>query len=123
MLPLTFGLLLLAGSLGGLLATLHGRASPAAIAAWPVGILHGLFGSIGLIALVFALRGPPHGAAAGVAGFGRIAAVLLAAALMASLPLVLARLRRRPPPGLLIGVHASLAISGIVLLAAYTFVG
>jgi hypothetical protein len=56
----------------------------------------------------------------GVGSFGRVAASILAVALLAGLVIV-ARYFRRRPPGLLIGIHATLAISGIVILAAYTF--
>jgi hypothetical protein len=59
----------------------------------------------------------------GVGAFGRIAAVLLAMALLAGLAIVAIRLRRRRVPGLVIGIHATLAVSGVVILAAYALVG
>jgi hypothetical protein len=59
----------------------------------------------------------------GVGGFGRIAAVLLAAALLAGSAVLIARLARRRVPVLVIGLHATIAVSGVVILAAYTFVG
>lgn len=55
----------------------------------------------------------------GAESFGAAAAVLLAAALLAGLGVRLVRRRR---PGLVafaVGVHATLAVSGFVLLAAY----
>ena len=123
MLSLAFGLLLLAALLGGLLAVLHLRAPRPAMASWPIGIVHGLFGIIGLIALTMSHNDPQRGAATGVAEFGRIAVALLALSVVAALLLVLARLRHRTLPGIAIGVHATLAISGVVILAAYTLLG
>jgi hypothetical protein len=72
---------------------------------------------------VYWLRGPPHGEATGVASFGRIATVLLAVALGAGVGILTLRLRRRPMTGLIIGIHATIGISGIVILAAYVLVG
>jgi hypothetical protein len=55
--------------------------------------------------------------------FGCVATLLLALALLAGLAIVLTRLRRRRVPGLLIGIHAMIAVSGVVILAAYALVG
>ena len=120
MLSLSFGLLLIAALLGSGLGAQHLRATPPA---WPLGALHGLLGASGLVVLLFALRGPPHGEAMGIASFGRIAAVLLALALLAGIAILVARLRYRNIPGLVIGIHATIAVSGIVILAAYALVG
>ena len=87
------------------------------------GALHGLIGIAGFIALLLTLRGPPRGEAMGVGEFGRLAATLLALALAVAIPIVLARLLRRRIPGLIIGAHATIAVSGVVILAAYTLVG
>jgi hypothetical protein len=122
MLSLSFGLLLIAGLLGGALAAMHlrvGIAPPGRL----FGALHGLLGAIGLVMLLLALRGPTRGAAIGVAAFGRIAAALLAIALAAGLAILGLRLRHRPMTGLVIGIHATIAIGGIVILAAYTLIG
>jgi len=73
--------------------------------------------------LLIALAGPPRGVAMGVGAFGRIAAVLLALTLLAGLGILVVRLRRRRVPALLIGMHATIAISGVVVLAAYALVG
>jgi hypothetical protein len=122
MLLLAFALLLTAALLGGVLAALHLRTESA-----PPGpvfcALHGLVGIAGFVALLLALRGPPRGEAMGVGGFGRTAAVLLAAALIMAGPIVLARLCHRHIPALVNGAHATIAVSGIVILAAYTLVG
>jgi hypothetical protein len=123
MLPLSFGLLLVAALIGSGLAALHLRAERTAPPRWAFGTIHGLLGAIGLATLFIALRGPPRGVAMGVGAFGRIAAVLLAMALLAGLAIVAIRLRRRRVPGLVIGIHATLAVSGVVILAAYALVG
>jgi hypothetical protein len=124
MLLLSFVLLLIAALLGTALAALHlrgvGNARPPR---WVWGALHGVLGTIGLGALVLALRGPPRGEAMGVGPFGRIAAVVLTLALLAGLAVLLSRLRYRRMPGLVIGIHATIAVSGVVILAAYTLVG
>jgi hypothetical protein len=59
----------------------------------------------------------------GVGAFGRISAILLAIAVVAGLAVLIARLRYRRAPGLVIGIHATIAVSGVVILAAYTLVG
>jgi phosphatidylglycerophosphate synthase len=120
MLALSFGLLLITALFGGALAALHQRQKPPA---WQFGAMHGGLGAIGLVALLLALRGPPRGVAMGVGAFGQIATVLLAMALIAGFAIMIARLRDRRVPGLVIGIHATIAISGVVILAAYTLVG
>jgi hypothetical protein len=122
MLLLSFIVLLLAALLGSVLAAMHLRGEKAP-PGWLPGALHGLLGAIGFALLLLALRGPPRGEAVGVGAFGRIAAVLLALALVAGLAILVSRLRYRRIPGLVIGIHATIAISGVVILAAYAFVG
>ena len=122
MLSLSFGLLLIAGLLGSLLAAMHlspGRPTPDG----RLGALHGVLGTIGFAGLLLALRGPTRGEAMGVAGFGRVAAILLGIALFAGVAILVMRVRRRQMTGLVIGIHATIAVSGIVILAAYTLVG
>lgn len=87
------------------------------------GALHGLVGIAGFAVLLLAPRGPPRGEATGISSFGRVAAALLGITLVLALPIVVARLRRRRISVLVIGLHATMAISGIVILAAYAFVG
>jgi hypothetical protein len=123
MVLLAFVLLLIAALLGTVLAALHLRTLPAKPPGRALGALHGLLGLTGLGVLLLALRGPPRGEALGVGNFGRIAAVLLAAALLAGVGVLAARLRYRRVPGLVIGVHATIAVSGVVILAAYTLIG
>jgi len=123
MLLLSLVLLLITALLGTALAALHLRAGNAKPPRWPVGALHGLLGIVGLGALLLALRGPPRGEAMGVGAFGCIAAVLAAMALLAGVAVLATRLRYRRVPGLVIGLHATIAVSGIVILAAYTLMG
>jgi hypothetical protein len=123
MLLLSFVLLLIAALLGTALAALHLRAGNPRPPRWLLGALHGLLGIGGLVALLLALRGPPRGEAMGVGAFGRVAAVLLAVALLAGLAVLAARLRYRRVPALAIGIHATIAVSGVVILAAYALVG
>ena len=122
MLLLAFALLLTTALFGGVLAALHlqtERRPPGPM----YGALHGLIGIAGFFALLLALRGPPRGESMGVGGFGRVAAALLAIALILAIPIILVRLRNRRIPGLVIGAHATIAVSGVVILAAYTLVG
>lgn len=91
---------------------------PAGRRAWPA-IGHGLLGVTGFAVLLLALRGPPRGVAEGAASFGVIAAVMVALALLAALAIIAAQVRRRAPGTLVVAVHASLAIAGFVVLAAY----
>jgi hypothetical protein len=122
MLLFSFCLLLIAALVGSLLAALHLQAETARPGAM-FGVLHGLLGAVGFAALLLALQGPARGAAMGVGSFGRVAATLLSVALLAGLLIVAMRLLARPIPGLVIGIHATIAVSGIVILAAYTLVG
>jgi hypothetical protein len=118
MLLLAFALVLVAASSGALLVWMNlapGRVSPR----WPFGALHAALGAAGLAALLSALQGPPRGETMGVGAFGRIAAWLLALALL----MLSKRLRHRRPTSGPIGIHAMLAIIGVVMLAAYTLVG
>jgi hypothetical protein len=85
-----------------------------------IGAIHGLLGASGLSALIIALAsGAGTGDRYGTASFGPAAAILAALAALAGAGIAL--LGRRPARniGLLIGVHASLAITAYVLLLAY----
>jgi len=128
---LILGCAVLLGSALAVLYLLASTATPASApvswrvswpVSWPVAALHGLVGIGGLICLALALRGPPRGIAEGTASFGAIAATLFALAALAGGGLLAMRLRKRRP-GALIGVHAALAVSGFVILAAYLLVG
>ncbi len=117
MLNAAFTLLVVAVLMGSLLAVPYlreGAAPP-----WLLGVLHGLIAMSGLALLALALRGSPRGVAQGVGSFGAIAAALIAVAALAGLVQFILRLRRQRPPGALIGVHATLAIGGFIILLVY----
>ena len=94
------------------------RIPPFALAA-----LHGALAVSGFILLLIVLSGPlpPKGDMYGAPLMGRIAAGFLVLALLTGLLPLNARLRRRrlPLPSLVIGMHATMAISGVVILAAF----
>jgi hypothetical protein len=122
MLTLAFALLALAVAVGAVLAVLHlreGRAAP------PLALpaLHGLLAITGFVTLLIALAGPPRGLQTGAASFGAIAAALLALAALLGFAMLALHLLRRRLPGVLIGAHATLAVSGFVILAVYVLVG
>jgi Ca2+/H+ antiporter len=108
---------------GPWLGAMHLRSGTVATSGWPLGASHGTLGVIGLILLLLALRGPPHGEAMGVGPFGRIAAVLIAMALLAGLAILVGRLRHCRVSSLIIGAHATIAVTGVVILAAYALLG
>ena len=120
MLFAALAILLVAAIFGAMLAVPHLRGGVARPAA---GALHGVTGLAGFVVLLIALTGPPRGVAMGVGEFGRIGAVLLALTLLAGLGILVVRLRRRRVLALLIGIHATIAISGVVVLAAYALIG
>jgi|SRR5579871_4814577 len=106
--------------LGSVLAVLHLRSVRPP---WPLGGLHGLLGLGGLACLSATLGGPPRGLGSGTATFGIVSAGLVGLAVLVGGGILLQRLRKRRLHGVLIGVHATLAVSGFVILAAYIFVG
>jgi hypothetical protein len=104
---------------GTLLAIPHLRGTRAA--PWPVGVLHALIGLAGLACLMLALQGPPRGLDQGTGSFGAIAAIsIVAAAIVGATAFYRYRIKRTAV-GTLIGVHATLAVSGFVILAVYVF--
>jgi len=78
-----------------------------------IAVLHGVVGAVGLGLLLWMLRGPRLGDAMGAGSFGIAAAVLFAVALVLG-PFV------KRTKGLVLAVHASLAITGFVLVLAWT---
>lgn len=106
-------------TLGGVsLLALAQRSRPAG-RVWLAGAAHGMLGLAGFAFLLAGLGGPARGTQTGTAGFGVIAAVLIGAGLALGLVLFAARLRRRSGAALLIGLHATLGVAGLVMLAAY----
>ena len=111
--------ILAATALGGLLLiALSQAAKEHARLRWP-GFLHGALGVAGFVLLVVGLQGPARGVQDGAGSFGLVAAVLVGVAVLLGGLAFIARLRRRPPAMLAIGVHATLAVGGVVMLAAY----
>jgi hypothetical protein len=114
-------LVLCVAALAGLtLAMLHGSLPDGRRVPWAAGIAHGAVGAAGLALLALGLwRSPVHGAQQGATTFGPLALALICGTLLLGAAPVLARLRKRRPPIMALGLHATLAVMGIVLLAAY----
>jgi hypothetical protein len=123
MLVLAFALLCGAAAIGGGLAVLYLRGPQANPAPGALLAAHAALGAASLAALLFALaRGLPH-TGRGTAGFGPTAAALLALALVMGLLLAHASWRRQRPGELIVGLHAGLAIAGLVVLLALVAIG
>jgi hypothetical protein len=118
MLIAAFLILALAVALGTVLAVLHLRTTVLPAAPWQLAALHGAIGVSGLGCLLLSLRGASRGVDQGVASFGAISAALLTMAALAGIAVMLTHWRKRRA-GALIGLHATLAISAFVVLAAY----
>jgi hypothetical protein len=86
-------------------------------------VLHGLSALLGYLLLLWALQGPARGTATGTQYFGVAAAVLLLLAALLGIASITLHLRRRRLPGLWLGLHASTAVAGYVILAVYVLVG
>jgi hypothetical protein len=85
-----------------------------------VGVVHGCFGAAGLAVLLLVLQGPPRGVSAGAGAFGPTAALLFATALLFGMVIWL---RRRTTPAVLMAIHSGIAITGYVLLLAWSALG
>jgi hypothetical protein len=85
--------------------------------------LHGACATIGIVALLLALRGPARGAATGTQSFGLVAAILLLLAALIGIVGIVLHARRARFPGGVVGAHASIAIAGYVVLAVYLLAG
>jgi hypothetical protein len=90
---------------------------------WSLAALHGLLAIGGLSCLALALRGPPRGLDQGVAAFGIIATLLITLAALIGVALLAARIFKTRIAGIMIGIHATLAVGGFVILAAYVLLG
>lgn len=109
--------------LGTALAVMRLWTQGAATPPWPLADLHGLLAVGGLCCLALALRGPPRGLDQGTASFGIIAFTMMMLAALLGAGLLAARIRKRRIAGIMIGIHATLAVSGLAILAAYVFAG
>ena len=93
--------------------------APSRLLAW----LHGIAALLSYGVLLVALMGPPRGAATGTQSFGVTGAILLLVAAGIGLLSLVAHRRRKRMPGVAIGVHASVAVFGYVILAVYLLAG
>ena len=109
--------------LGSMLAVLHLRTEGAVAPPWTLAALHGLLAIAGLGCLALALRGPPRGLDQGMASFGLIAAALMASAAVLGAGFLATRLHKRRLAGMAVAVHATLAVSGFVILTVYVLAG
>ncbi|MGC2462908.1 MAG: hypothetical protein WA446_18355 [Steroidobacteraceae bacterium] len=123
MLGTAFVILSVVVLLGSVLAHLHSQTGNRTEWHWPLATLHGLFAITGLGCLVLALVRSPRGLDQGNASFGIGAAALLALAALVGLTFLATQVLKGRHAGILIGIHATLAVSGFVVLAAYVFVG
>jgi hypothetical protein len=119
MLVSAFVILGIAVLIGCLLAIL--RTNEAAMPPWWLAALHGLLAIFGSCCLALALRGPTRGLDQGTASFGMLATALIVLAALAGVGLLVARAFEKPITGVMIGIHATLAVSGFVILLAYIF--
>ena len=104
---------------GAVLALLHLRATDSASRPpFAAGIAHGVLGATGLIILLLALQGPPRGIEAGAGSFGTVSAWLFAGALVTGIAIITLRQK-----AIVIAIHAGIAITGYVLLLAWSSVG
>ena len=85
---------------------------------WP-GWLHGGLGVAGFVLLLAGLRGPARGVEQGAGSFGVVAAGFVGAAVLLGAFVFAARIRNRTPAMLAMGVHATLAVGGLVMLLSY----
>ena len=88
-----------------------------------LGGAHGVVAMAGLGLLVVALPGARRGAATGTQSFGIIAAVLLMTAALVGLAMLATHVLKHRVAGALVGIHATLAIAGFVILAVYAALG
>lgn len=66
---------------------------------------------------------PPRGLDQGTGSFGTIAITLITLAALVGAGLFIAHVRKRRIAGIVIGIRATLAVGGLVILAAYVFAG
>ncbi|HUC61640.1 MAG TPA: hypothetical protein VMF53_06765 [Alphaproteobacteria bacterium] len=109
--------------LGAVLALSYLREGSGAAPSRALAALHGAMALGGLGCLVLAIQGATRGTATGSADFGAIAAVMIALAAAIGGTMLAIHLLRRRVWGVLVAIHASLAIGGFVILAVYLIAG
>lgn len=123
MLDAAFIALLIAVLFGSWLAILHFDGRTPARTPWPLALMHAALALGGFVLLAASLTAPPRGADQGTAAFGLTAVALFAAAIAAGLGIFVRFRVRKKSASALVGVHASLAVCAIVILAAYVLSG
>ncbi len=123
MLVAAFVILAVVVLLGSVLAHMHSQTGGKAAWHWPLATLHWLLALLGLGCLLLALVRSPRLLDQGNSSFGIGAAALFALAALVGLSFLATQVLKGGYAGILIGIHATLAISGLVVLAAYVFVG
>lgn len=115
---LSFVLLCMAALIGGALALRFLRGPSARPLPPVVALVHGALGASSLAVLLLALRleAPRHGM--GTESFGKIAAGLLAFALLLGVIFLLGSLWGKRPAETVVGTHALLAIGALAFLLA-----
>lgn len=109
--------------LGGALAIQAMRAPAKPPSRW-LASFHGIAALVSYGMLVVALASPtPRGAATGTQSFGLVAALLLLLAALIGIVSLALHLVKKRMPGVAIGIHASVAIFGYVILAVYLLAG
>lgn len=117
---IVLGVAVILGAALAVLAMREGAVGPPPVS---LAALHGVLAVAGFGLLAAALQGPTRGLRTGTSSFGETALVILALAGLLGFGILRLHLRRRRLPGLLIGVHATLAVTGFVVLLAYVMVG
>jgi hypothetical protein len=120
MLTAAFMTLAAAVLLGTGLAVAHLRSEIAAFVPGWLDALHAVIGLGGLGLLALALREPTRGLDQGTGSFGMISAALIALAALIGGAIFLRRLKQQCASALLT-IHATLAVTGFVMFAAYFF--
>ena len=112
--------LLSAGVLLGLLLIVLGNTAPSRARVWAPAALHGLLGAAGFALLVAGVAtGPVRGVQQGAGSFGVAAAGLVAGGFALGTMLFVGRARARAPAMLVVALHATFGVAGLVMLAAY----
>ena len=115
--------LLIAVLFGSWLAVLHFDGRPPERTPWPLALMHAGLALGGFALLAVALRGPARGVDQGMAAFGPTAAGLLAGAIALGLGIFIRFRLRKKGANALVGIHAALAVSAMVILTAYVVSG
>jgi len=107
---------------GFVLAALNLRTSDRA-PPFLVRLAHGVLGGTGLAALLLTMGEPAHGANHGVGTFRIDAMVLLGTALLMGLGILVTFRVAPKSAGAMIALHATIAMFGLAILAAYASLG